>query len=606
MQAPLLQKLAVNGTWVPSVRVAPDDQGSFAVTVRPKATATYRLTADGQAGPALTITVPDGTGEVTARAAALVAAVVLGLAGTATAHAARFAVGIAPTADHAELREQLAARGATGIVDLAPIAALAVTADRASTLRSLPGVRYVEAIGSRRQSYVPNDPLLPQQWYAAQNRSFDAWSEPPPLAAVRVAVIDSGVDGTHPELRGRIVAAKSFVKGSATVDTQGHGTFVAGLIAARTNDGIGIAGLAPPAQLVIAKVVGAQGSIPVEAEARAVRWAVAKGARVINMSLSGPRDPTNPSRDTYSKLEADAVAYAVSKGVLVVAAVGNSDQSPAQPWPYASWPAALPHVLGVSALTRRGGVPAFSNRDPQFNDIAAPGEDILSTLPLGLTAMNPECRDQGYSTCGPDEYRSAEGTSFATPQVTAAAAMLIATSPGLAPDQVLTLLERSAVDARPANGCFACTVGHDRFTGSGRLDQTAAIELLATGAPPRDRYEPNDGAASSYPLFGARRDIAATLDYWNDRDDVYRVYLRAGGRLDATPAGGTGVKPTLSLWRPGAPAIDQASVSSQRILGRPAGVGLSYRAPAAGWYLLDVRLVHASRGPYRLVVTKTR
>ena len=109
--------------------------------------------------------------------------------------------------------------------------------------------------------------------------------------------------------------------------------------------------------------------------------------------------------------------------------------------------------------------------------------------------MNPECRDQGYSTCGPDEYRSAEGTSFATPQVTAAAAMLIATSPGLAPDQVLTLLERSAVDARPANGCFACTVGHDRFTGSGRLDQTAAIELLAAGAPPRDRYEPNDGAA---------------------------------------------------------------------------------------------------------------
>ena len=119
--------------------------------------------------------------------------------------------------------------------------------------------------------------------------------------------------------------------------------------------------------------------------------------------------------------------------------------------------------------------------------------------------------------------------------------MLIATSPGLAPDQVLTLLEQSAVDARPANGCFACTVGHDRFTGSGRLDQTAAIELLAAGAPPRDRYEPNDGAGSSaYPLFGARRDIAATLDYWNDRDDVYRVYLRAGERLDATAGRGDG------------------------------------------------------------------
>ena len=100
------------------------------------------------------------------------------------------------------------------------------------------------------------------------------------------------------------------------------------------------------------------------------------------MSLGGLRDPRNPGRDTYSQLEADAVAYAVSKGVLVVAAVGNSDQSPSQPWPYASWPAALPHVLGVSALSREGGSPGFSNRDPQFNDIAAPGEDILSTFPL--------------------------------------------------------------------------------------------------------------------------------------------------------------------------------------------------------------------------------
>ena len=544
---------------------------------------------------------------MTVRAAALVAAVVLSLVGTGTAQAARFAVGIASTADRTELRAQLETHGASRVVDLAPIAALAVTAERASALRGVPGVRYVEPLGSRRPSYVPNDPLLQRQWYATQNRSFDAWTEPPPLAAVRVAVIDSGVDGTHPELRGRIAAAKSFVKGSAMVDTQGHGTFVAGLIAARTNDGIGIAGLAPPAQLLVAKVVGPQSSIPIEAEAKAIRWAVAKGARVINMSLSGPRDPGNPSRDTYSKLEADAVAYAVSKGVLVVAAVGNSDQSPAQPWPFASWPAALPHVIGVSALTRRGGVPAFSNRDPQFNDIAAPGEDILSTLPLALTAKNPECVEQGYSSCGPDEYRSAEGTSFATPQVTAAAAMLIATSPGLAPDQVLTLLEQSAVDARSANGCFVCTVGHDRFTGSGKLDQTAAIELLAVGPPPRDRYEPNDGAGSgAYPLFGARREIAATLDYWNDRDDVYRVFLRAGERLAATAAGETGIKPSLSLWRPGTSAIDQASAASQRVVARPAGAALSYRAQAAGSYLLDARLVHASRGPYRLTVTKTR
>ncbi len=409
-----------------------------------------------------------------ARATVSIGAVALGLAFAANAEAARFAVGIAPTADRAAVVEQLRALGATDVADLAPIPALAVSAPEVTALRGVAGVRYVERLRSRRQSFVPNDPLLPRQWYATQNRSFDAWTELPPLAAVRVAVIDSGIDGTHPELRGRIAASKSFVAGPATVDTQGHGTFVAGLIAAETNDGVGIAGLAPAAELLVAKVVGPQRSIPVEAEARAIRWAVASGARIINMSLGGLRDPRNPGRDTYSQLEADAVAYAVSKGVLVVAAVGNSDQSPSQPWSYASWPAALPHVLGVSALSRTGGSPAFSNRDPQFNDIAAPGEEILSTFPLPLTAAFPACAEQGYSSCGPTDYRSAEGTSFAAPQVTAAAAMLLATSPSLSPDQVVALLEQSAVDARPANGCGACVVGRDRFTGAGRLDQTAA------------------------------------------------------------------------------------------------------------------------------------
>jgi len=528
------------------------------------------------------------------------------LGGAPGAEAARFAVGIVPGADNAAVAQRLRARGATGIVDLDPIRVLTVSAPRAVALRGVPGTRYVEALQSRRESFVPNDPFLARQWYAAQNRAFDAWAELPPLAPVRVAVIDSGVDGSHPELLGRIAASKSFVAGPATVDTQGHGTFVAGLIAAQTNDGIGIAGLAPSAELLVAKVVGPQRSIPVEAEAKAIRWAVTKGARIINMSLGGLRDPDNPGRDTYSRLEADAVAYAVSKGVLVVAAVGNSDQSPAQPWPYASWPAALPHVLGVSALGRTGGSPGFSNRDPQFNDIAAPGEDILSTFPLALTAVHPECAEQGYSSCGPEEYRSAEGTSFATPQVTAAAAILLATTPTLAPDQVVALVEGSAVDAVPANGCGVCAIGRDRFTGAGRLDQVAALDLLGTGAPPRDRYEPNDGGgASAYPLFGPRRQVEATLDYWNDRDDVYRVYLRAGERLVTTVGASMSVRPALALWRPGTETVDSASATVRRLASRPPGATLSYRAHATGWYVLHVRVTRPASGPYRLSLSKS-
>ena len=144
---------------------------------------------------------------------------------------------------------------------------------------------------------------------------------------------------------------------SASVDHEGHGTFVAGLIAAAVDNSAGVAGMAPSAELLIAKVVVGGDVIDVEAEANAIRWAVYNDAQVINLSLGGLRDPRDPDRDTFSPLEAAAVAYAYGKGVVVVAAVGNAEQGAIQPWPYASYPAALPHVLGVSALARDGSVP---------------------------------------------------------------------------------------------------------------------------------------------------------------------------------------------------------------------------------------------------------
>ena len=156
--------------------------------------------------------------------------------------------------------------------------------------------------------------------------------------------------------------------------------------------------MAPSAELLVAKVVSGDDLIDVEAEVKAIQWAVKNGARVINMSLGGFRDPRDADRDAYSQLEAAAIGYAHGKGVVVVAAVGNSEEVPPRPWPFASYPAALPHVLGVSALARDGSVPAFSNRDKIYNDIAAPGEAIVSTFPLALTAGAKECTEQGYST----------------------------------------------------------------------------------------------------------------------------------------------------------------------------------------------------------------
>ena len=187
---------------------------------------------------------------------------------------------------------------------------------------------------------------------------------------------------------------------------------------------------------------------------------------------------------------------------MLVAAVGNSDDAPQAPWPFASYPAALPHVIGVSALSPTGNVPQFSNRDRIYNDISAPGQEIYSTLPRALTSPRPLCLNQGYSDCGPDEFRHAAGTSFAAPQVTAAAAVLFALNPALQPDQVLNILERTATDVNASNGCKQCPLTRDAFSGWGRLDVAKAIGALEGVLPPPDRLEPNDDAGGAAARLG--------------------------------------------------------------------------------------------------------
>ena len=292
----------------------------------------------------------------------------------------------------------------------------------------------------------------------------------------------------------------------------------------------------------MAKVVRSDGTISPEAEARAIRWAVDQRAQVINMSFGGVRDPLDSSRDTYSPLEAAAVQYAVSNGVLVVAAVGNADGAPEEPWGYAGYPAALPHVVGVSAIARDGTVPSFSNRDVLYNDIAAPGEEIFSTLPRALTATaRPGCLLQGYSDCGPVEFRRGEGTSFSAPQVSAAAALLYASDPQLHADQVSALLTRSAADVVPDSGCDRCSSGRDALTGWGVLDVANAVQSLDAPLPAADNYEANDEAVTAASIWGRKgQRINATIDYWDDPVDVYRVKLRRGQRLVARLRGPSG------------------------------------------------------------------
>jgi hypothetical protein len=470
-------------------------------------------------------------------------------------------------------------------------------------------VAFALALPLAAQAFNPNDPLLPKQWYVSQDHAFDAFDTVPLLAPVRVAVIDSGIDASHPELDGRIAATRSFVGGSVA-DTQGHGTFVAGEIAAAIDNSRGIAGLAPSAKLLIAKVVAdGDWSVPPKVEARAIRWSVRKGARVINISLAGLRDPTDPDYSGFSPIEQRAIDFATRNGALVVAAVGNSTLAPVQPWSYASWPSALPHVLGVGSYAKDGDVSLFSNRDKVYVDLVAPGEDMLSLFPRLLTAKNPTCDDQGYSNCGPKMYRHASGTSFAAPQASAAAAVLFGVRPSLQPDQVSTLLERTAVVATPDNGCLECSGTRDALTGWGKLDVAAAVKALRAGhVPVRDRFEPNDDIRFGTRIRTSHAHFRATIDWWDDPYDVYRVSLQKGQTVSVSAESHFAADISLALWKPELTHLADATDALRAARSvHPAGDSeqLRYKAPETGTYSLEVLLAKAGSGSYRIRITKS-
>lgn len=489
---------------------------------------------------------------------------------------------------------------------LDPMRALIVPVDDVDAgvalLRTIPGVEFVEPIvRSRSLAFTPNDPLAGAQWHLNAIHAFDRWPEPPLLGGVRVAVIDSGIDGGHPEFAGRIVDKATFVGSPPDEDTIGHGTFVAGEIAALANNAVGIAGVGLPVELLIAKVVGGDGNISLEAEAKAIRWAVDRGARVINLSIGGKRAPDDPSEDTFSELEARAIEYAASKNVVVVAASGNCESS--CPYGYASYPAALPHVIGVGALTVGDTVPAFSNRDPLFVDVAAPGSGILSTFPQQLSP--PGCKLPGYSFCAGVEYQSGQGTSFAAPLVSAAVALAISTDPNLRPGQVARLVAQTADDVGPP--------GRDDATGSGRINVTRLLDAVVPPLPPVDAYESNDDAGKSAARIPRRssQTIEATIDAFDDPSDVYRVYLRRGSRVTARLSGDYQGKATLVLWAPEtkhvtrvtAGAVRSGAIISWRRGSKPV---LRARSERAGWYFLEVQAPPRSGGPYRLALDVRR
>ena len=544
------------------------------------------------------------------RRTVLVAALaVVWLAFPAGANAARVAVGLTPGADARAVAVAMEQRTGNRPESLRPIPALLIDVPAGVSLAGIRGIRYVEPLITRHLAYTPNDPLVAKQWYLGYSGFYEPWVTLPSFEPIPVAVIDSGVDASHPDLGGRILDAESFVGGSAKTDALGHGTFVAGLIGAEVNNGVGIAGLAPSAQLLVAKVVTKSRTIPVEAEAKAIRWAVDNGAQVINMSLGGIRDPLDPERDTYSRLEADAVAYAVSNGVVVVAAVGNSDQAPVQPVEVrelsggASTRAGRqrddrhgrdPDVLEPRLdLQRRRGTgapdPVGASTAVDLTVSGLLGAGVLELRPRGVPrgTGNVVCRAAGE--CG--SRRPAEPPSDAAVGAGHAAAPVD---------------RRRSRDLHRMRGVRGRT---RRVLGLGAARRRGCDSGARKRLPERDFYETNDDLGTrAYTTYGSNRRIRATVDFWDDQDDVYAIEL---GRNQPVYVGLTGTDPSVDLslafWLPQARSVERVADFRYRVR-TSARTGsrqyLSYKPRLGGTFYVQVRMSSPGRTHYRLTVIK--
>jgi len=319
---------------------------------------------------------------------------------------------------------------------------------------------------------------------------------------------------------------------------------------------------------------------------------------VINLSLGGNRDPKDPELDEFSRAERDAISYAVGRGTVVVAAVGNA---PGDLGTYASWPAALRHVIGVSAVTQAQVWAPFSNTDPVFNDLAAPGVGIITTVPRSVAPTGSSLDAPPGGMVQSDG--TVMGTSFAAPHVSAAAAVLLARHPEFTPTQVIWILEHTARRLGDDTG-----IGRDRLTGFGLLDVTAAVKLAdgpASGLPPADADEPNDVAKEAQTLAMFNGSVDAVADFGDDRRDVYRVHLNAGEtltlRTESLPLGGN-LGLDVEVFPPNSTNL---AGSSKRALKRirPTGANgsLSIRNSTAvdDWYLVQVS-ARRGWGAYRL------
>jgi serine protease len=410
-----------------------------------------------------------------------------------------------------------------------------------------PNVEYAEPDRIMVPQFTPNDPRYGEQWHYFEStgglRANSAW-DVATGAGVNVAVIDTGYR-PHADLAGQIVGGYDFITstsiaadgngrdsdasdpGDSTVAGQcgagsggsrssWHGTHVSGTIAARTNNGVGVAGVAFNAKIVPVRVLGKCGGYTSDI-ADAIIWSAggavsgvpanANPARVINMSLGGS--------GACGTTTQNAINSARSRGTVVIVAAGNSNMDAS-----GSNPANCAGVVTVAASNRNGARASYSNYGAVV-DVAAPGGDASGGL---LSTLNA-----GNTTPGADSYAFYQGTSMATPHVAGVAALMLSKTPGMTPDQIESTLKSTA---RPFPGtCSGC--------GAGIVDAASAVGATVTPPPPppagSNEVESNDTAGSANPVTVSGTVMNGNMGSTSD-SDYFVVQLPSGRTLTATLA----------------------------------------------------------------------
>ncbi|WP_167553195.1 S8 family peptidase [Evansella clarkii] len=291
-------------------------------------------------------------------------------------------------------------------------------------------------------SVTTNDPLLERQWGLDNINAQGAWdlARVAPLSA-RIAILDTGVKANHPDLRGKIIHQANFSSSPTADDIHGHGTHVAGIAAAATNNRNGIAGMSYNTGAIMnIKVMGDNGGGSISNVAQGIIHAANQGAHIINLSLGAAM-----GNETLR----NAVNYAHNRGALLIAAAGNNSSN------IAHYPAGYNQVLAVAATNQSNELAPFSNYG-SWVEVAAPGQDILSTFP---------------GEAGDTMYRTASGTSQAAPFVSGLAGLIKATNQTLTNRQIRSIIHRAAI--RPVSG---------RSIRFGRIDARRAIQLARNAA----------------------------------------------------------------------------------------------------------------------------